>query len=242
MKVFLIILAVLVVITVLILSLSVKLTVIFDDGWTTRVKILFIEKDIELSKILSFILFPQKAAQDAKEQIESEKEDKKEDKKDSKEKKSDTKSTDDNIEDSPSAAVEAKPAKPNFIKKLWDDEGVVGIMILVSNLLQTAGKAVSTLFKGLHIHSLYVNIIVGGSDAADIADTYGTICGVYYPIKGIILNGMRVDEYDDNIQADFIAPFTEQKFHIIASINVRLVLKMLFNAGFVFIKNFIKNK
>lgn len=238
MKVFLIILAVLVVITLLILSLSVKLTVIFDEGWTTRVKILFIEKDIELSKILSFILFPQKAAQDAVQQIEEEKEEKKEEKEKPKEpEKKETEIAENNDE-----AVEKKPAKPNFIKKLWDDEGVVGIMLLISNLLQTAGSAISTLFKGLHIHSLYVNIIVGGGDAADIADTYGTICGIYYPIKGIILNGMRVDEYEDNIQADFIAPFTEQQFHIIASINVRLVLRMLLRAGWVFIKNFIKNK
>lgn len=238
MKVFLIILAVLVVITALILSLSVKLTVIFDNGWTTRVKILFIEKDIELSKILSFILFPQKAAQDAKEQLEEEKEEKKEEKKSESEKKSEQ----NEITDSTEAVEEKKPAKPNYIKKFWDEEGVVGIMLLISNLLQTAGSAVSTLFKGLHIYSLYVNIIVGGGDAADIADTYGTICGIYYPIKGIILNGMRVDEYDDNIEADFIAPFTEQEFSIIASINVRLVLRMLLKAGFVFIKNFIKNK
>lgn len=230
MKVFLIILAVLVVITFLILSLSVKLTVDFDNGWATKVKILFIEKDIELSKILSFILFPQKAAQDVKEQIEEEKKD------EIKEEKKESEITESKDEDAPKA-----PAKPNYIKKLWDDEGVVGIMLLISNLLQTAGSAISTLFRGLHIHSLYVNIIVGGGDAADIADSYGTICGIYYPIKGIILNGMRVDEYDDNIEADFIAPFTEGQFHIVASINVRLVMRMLLRAGIVFIKNFIKN-
>lgn len=68
MKVFLIVLAVLIVLFAVILSLSAELTVIYDNGWTTRVKVLFIEKDIQLSKVLSFLLFPEKAAADAAEE------------------------------------------------------------------------------------------------------------------------------------------------------------------------------
>lgn len=85
-------------------------------------------------------------------------------------------------------------------------------------------------------------IIVGGGDAADIARAYGTLCKYYYPVKGIILNGMKVDNYDDYIQADFIAPRTEIEFQLIASINVGLLVKVALKAGFVFLKNLIKNK
>ena len=46
-------------------------------------------------------------------------------------------------------------------------------------------------------------MIVGGADAADIAEKYGTLCSFYYPVKGMILNGMKVDQYDDYIQPDF---------------------------------------
>lgn len=73
MKVFLIIVAVLAVVFVLILSLSAELTVIFDNGWTTRIRVLFIEKDIELSKILSFLLFPEKAGKQAAQEHKEEK-------------------------------------------------------------------------------------------------------------------------------------------------------------------------
>lgn len=253
MKVFLIILAVLIVITALILSLSAELTVIYDNGWITRVKVLFIEKDIELSKILSFLLFPEKAAADAAEG-----------KKDSKHK-TETKSEKDNTEKtkisenppeiklteepaesenapSESDAAQTAEPKPNFIKKILNEDGIVGILLLVSNLLQTANSAITTLFKGLHIYSLYVKMIIGGGDAADIGITYGRICGIYYPVKGIILNGMRVDQYDDLIMPDFIAPRSEYEFQFIASINIKLLLKVALRAVWVFLVNLIKNK
>lgn len=248
MKVFLIILAVLVVIIALILSLSAELTVIFDNGWTTRVKVLFIEKDIELSKILSFLLFPEKAAADVKES--KAKDDKKNDNPEEdtlKEKKPEIKVTEEPEETKAAPPDGNAPAqkteqKPNFIKKILDEDGIVGILLLVSNLLQTAGSAVTTLFKGLHIYSLYVKMIIGGGDAADIGITYGKICGIYYPVKGVILNGMKVDQYDDLIMPDFIAPRSEYEFQFIGSINIKLLLKVALRAVRVFLVNLIKNK
>lgn len=67
MKTFLIILAVIVLIFAIILSLSAEATVIYDNGWHTTVQVLFIKKDIELSKILNFVLFPDKAGKEAAE-------------------------------------------------------------------------------------------------------------------------------------------------------------------------------
>ena len=82
MKVFLIIVAVLAVIIIAILSLSATVTLVYDKGWHTKVQILFIEKDLVLSKILSFILFPEKKA----EQVAKDSENKKKAKKDKKNK------------------------------------------------------------------------------------------------------------------------------------------------------------
>ena len=66
MKIFLIIVGVLVVLIALLMSLSATLTLIYDGGWHTSVQVLFIKKDIVLSQILSFILFPEKSAEQAK--------------------------------------------------------------------------------------------------------------------------------------------------------------------------------
>lgn len=115
-------------------------------------------------------------------------------------------------------------------------------MLLFTNLIETVNSAVTTLFRGLHIYSLYVKMIVAGYDAADCARSYGKICGIYYPLKGMILNGMKVDMYDDYVQPDFIAPKSEYGFQLIASINVALVLKIALKAGKVFVVNLIKNK
>lgn len=246
MKVFLIILAVLALIIIAVLSLSATVTLVYDKGWHTKLKVLFIEKDIVLSQILSFVLFPEKKAQDVAEKNKQKKKDKEKPPEKSVEK---TETETDNVSEAPEKQEntdepkkEQKPQKSNPIKKLWDDEGIVGILSLVSNLLETANSAILTLFRGLHIYSLYVMIIVGGGDAADIGNAYGTLCKYYYPVKGIILNGMKVDNYDDYIQADFISPRTEFEFQLIASINVGLLVKVALKAVFIFLKNLIKNK
>lgn len=255
MKVFLIVLAVIVLLIVFILSLSAEATVVYDGGWKTTVQVLFIKKDVELSKILNFVLFPDKAGKAAAEKSNKKKNKPTEEKDslsteampkaDNKTEKcddeiiveADVKNNNDN-----SNNAEPKQKSPNMITKIIDEDGIVGIMTLVSNLIETLNTAVTTLFKGLHIYSLYVSILVGGADAAEIATAYGKICGVYYPVKGMILNGMKVDRYDDYIQPDFIAERNEYEFQLIASMSVGLVLKIGIKAGFTFLLNLIKNK
>lgn len=255
MKVFLIVLAVIVLLIVFILSLSAEATVVYDGGWKTTVQVLFIKKDVELSKILNFVLFPDKAGKAAAEKSNKKKNKPPEEKDllsseatpkaDNKAEKcddeiiveADIKNNNDN-----SNNAEPKQKSPNMITKIIDEDGIVGIMTLVSNLIETLNTAVTTLFRGLHIYSLYVSILVGGADAAEIATAYGKICGVYYPLKGMILNGMKVDRYDDYIQPDFIAERNEYEFQLIASMSVGLVLKIGIKAGFTFLLNLIKNK
>jgi len=242
MTVFLIVVAVLAVIIIAVLSLSATVTLVYDKGWHTTVQVLFIEKDIVLSEILSFILFPERKADEVSEK-----------KKNKQKKQTETppapqtdttanKADENKAEEKSKENTPNNPQKSNPIKKIWDDDGVVGILTFASNLVETANSAILTLFRGLHIYSFYVMIIVGGGDADLIGRAYGTLCSVYYPIKGIILNGMKVDNYDDYIKADFIADRTEFEFQLIASINVGLILKVGIKAGFIFVKNLISNK
>ena len=235
MKIFLIIVGVLVVLIALLMSLSATLTLIYDGGWHTSVQVLFIKKDIVLSQILSFILFPEKSA----EQTKKKGKEKKENKKDTTEPTPENAPTED---EKATQAVPEQSKKPNYFQQLWDKDGVIGYLLLISNLVETASSAVTTLFRGFHIYSLYVKMIIGGADAADIAEKYGTLCSFYYPVKGMILNGMKVDQYDDYIQPDFIAPRSEYEFQLIGSLSVGLLVRMLLRAGIVFLKNFIKDK
>ena len=251
MKVFLIILAVIVFLVAVILSLSAEATIIYDNGWHTSVQILFIKKDVELSKILNFVLFPEKAGKEAAEKKKQKKEQKPNNTQKQPENTDIVQQTQENTEEIkadatvPAVNSESQPQQPpkkNIIQKIIDEDGIVGIMLLVSNLLETVNTAVVTLFRGLHIYSLYVKMIIGGGDADEIARSYGNICGMYYPIKGIILNGMKVDQYDDYIQPDFLATHNEYEFQLIASLNVALILKVGLKAGKTFLINLIKNR
>ena len=259
MKVFLIILAVLFVLICLILSISAEFTIIFDNGWSTKLKILFFEMDIKLTKLLSFIVAPDQAGKEAAEKA--------------KEKHSEVEETDDEGQDTvqddkadiqsvevtveqeqkDGESIEAPPEEPkkkekekkekkNPIQKIIDEDGVVGILLLISNLLQTVNSAATTLIKGLHIYSLYVKMIIGGGDAATIGEKYGALCGWYFPLKGMIMNQMKVDNYDDYIVPDFIAPRSEYEFQFIGSISVGLLVKVLLKAGKTFIVNYFKNR
>ena len=153
MKIFLIIVGVLVVLIALLMSLSATLTLIYDGGWHTSVQVLFIKKDIVLSQILSFILFPEKSAEQAKKKGKE----KKENKKDTTElppentPTEDEKTTQAMPEQSESektpAKAEEKPKKPNYFQQLWDKDGVIGYLLLISNLVETASSAVTTLFR-----------------------------------------------------------------------------------------------
>ena len=242
MKVFLIILIVLIVLFAFILSLSAEATIIYDKGWKTSVQVLFIKKDIELGQIINFILFPDKAGKQAAEEKKKKKESKKAQNQEQKADENPTENAQPQAENEEISEQVPAQKKQNFITKLIDEEGIVGILTLVSNLLETVSTAMTTLFRGLHIYSLYVKMIVGGGDAAQIAQDYGRICGIYYPIKGVILNGMKVDQYDDLIEPDFIAEQNEYEFQLIASINVALLLKVGIKAGITFLKNMINNK
>lgn len=241
MTVFLIVLAVLAVIIAAILSLSATFTVVYDKKWTTTVSFLFIEKEISLSKILSFVLFPEKKANEVEDKQRKKKEELKKDNEPHPIEQAEAEIKEE-ISEKVAQKADENSAKPNPILKIWQDEGIVGIFSLITNLVETANSAILTLIRGLHIYSLYVMIIVGGYDADIIGRTYGTLCQYYYPVKGIILNQMKVDNYDDVIIPDFIADRSEFEFQLIASVNVYLILKVAVKAGIVFLKNLIENK
>ena len=233
MTAFLIVVAVLVVIIAAILSVSATFTVIYDNKWKTTISVLWFEKDIELTKILSFILFPQESAKKVKDKAAEKKQSS-----------TDTqKSAEDTSQPKPHQAADSTQnttAKEQNSKNMWDKDGIVGIFDFVSNVTESASSAVTTLIKGFHIYSLYVKIIVGGGDADEIARAYGRICKYYYPFKGAVLGGMKVDNYDDMVMPDFIAPRNEYGLQFIGSISVAVLLRVVLSAGKTFLVNLLK--
>lgn len=259
MTAFLIVMAVIVAVFAFILSIRTTFFITYDNGWSTRIKVLFFEKDIKLSELLNFVLFPKETAEVVAENKKSKKQ------KQASETKSDNPSdkttvssvpdeTQNNeLENTPSKSDEnteksneknQTPAqqKPNFIKNIYDKDGICGIMGLVSTLYYTVVSALSTLIKDFYISKLYVKIITGGNDAAEIAKTHGRVCSVYYPFIGAVRNGMKVKNYEEEIYADFLAPYTETGLDLVISLSVKNLLGIVLSAGKTFLVNFIKNK
>ena len=224
-----------------ILSVSATFTVIYDKKWHSTVKVLWYEREISLNRILNFILFPDKAAKDARAKQKKKSGDKNTENKEAEKPETENSETRQTENKEKKAKAKKKPAKTNYIKKVFDEDGIVGFMLLLSNMFQSATNAINTLFRGFHIYSLYVKIIVGGGDAADIALKYGDICKYYYPLKGIVLNGMRVDEFDDLVVPDFIAPGSEYGLQLIGSISIATLLRIAFSATKTFLINMIQN-
>ena len=240
MTAFLIVVGVLVLLFAIILSLSAEVSIIYDKDLEAKVKFLFIEKELDLDAILSKLVKANEKAQQVADSI------------DENPPQTNEQPVQQTVVESPATTDKTtqpvadetpQPAKkPNIIKQIYDKDGILGILLMISNLLQTVNSAIITLIKGFHIHSLYVKMIIGGSDAAQIAIDYGKICGAYFPIKGLILSNMKVDNCDDYIAPDFIAPRSEYEFQLIMSLSIGAVLKVALVAVKEFIVNLIKNK
>lgn len=246
MQTFLIVLAVLVVVLVLVLSVRATFYVSYHGVWRTRVRILFFEKEISLSQLLQLVLFPKQSGEAAAKAAKEKKSAKKEQtaapqpaQTDGAPEKSKTpaESAAPQAGDTP-----AKPKKQNYLQSIYAEDGICGILDLVSTLLSTAGAAVGRLFKDFYISDLYVKIITGGTDAAQIAQNHGRTCALYYPLIGVVRNGMKVANYQEIIFADYLAQQTETEMSLVISLSVKNLFGILFSAGKTFLVNFIKNK
>ena len=53
---------------------------------------------------------------------------------------------------------------------------------------------------------------------------------------------MKVKNYEEEIYADFLAPYTETGLDLVISLSVKNLLGIVLSAGKTFLVNFIKNK
>lgn len=237
MKIFLIAVAVIVAVFAIILSIRATFIIIKNEKTTAKVKVLFWEFDIDLVKILSAVLFPEQKA----EQIKQNKEKEKNSKQNSEAPPEESKPDEQGLKQNEPAKNDGFDLK-KYIKGIYDKDGILGILDMVQTIYLSLEAAVKKFFKCFHIHSLYVRIDVGGADADSVAREVGKISSVYYPVSGMVLNGMKVDNYNHSILPDFLASQTKTEFQFIASISVGNLLGIALSAGKTFLVNLIKNK
>lgn len=200
-----------------ILAIRVTFIVSYDRKWITKIRILFIEKEINVTQLLRGILFPNQVVEEKKE----------------------AKNAPPETEKSP-PQQKKDPMAP--LKEIYSKDGVAGIIELVQTVIDTLNRAVGVFFRHFIIDELDVKIIVASGDAALTGREYGRVCGAYYPFIGFLRNGMKVRRYSEEIRADFLAPKGEESLFFRGSISVMNLLGIVLTAVKTFLVNLIKSK
>lgn len=149
---------------------------------------------------------------------------KKEKDKDKEEKPSEEKPKEEKKEEKPK---ENKPRKENFLKTFYNNEGVTGVMGLLSDFVSSLNRFSKGFIKSIIIKNLHIDVSVTESDAAKTAIKYGQICAGFYPSLGFICSNMKVKDYKVNIIADYIGEKTTCDF----TASVGIVPRSVINAG-----------
>ncbi|MBQ8782244.1 MAG: DUF2953 domain-containing protein [Clostridia bacterium] len=139
------------------------------------------------------------------------------------------------------------PAEPkeNFIKTFYNNQGVTGILELISNIAKKLGSGLKGIGRSFYIRRLWLRINVGGGNSADAAISYGKMCSAVYPAMGYILSIVHSKNCSVKVQPDFLGGKTEGAFSLhLAVIPSKLIgaalvmgIKLLVELIKVFISN-----
>ena len=191
-----IILAVIALIVIL-FSIKVSVTAVYDETFTLDIKWFFIKLRI----------YPEDEEKKAKKEAKkAEKEQKKKNSKKEKPKKEKTE--------------ESASPKSNIFKDFYNNQGFAATV----NLIRTAAAQLGGFLKGVYRAFVIENLTVllrvsAGDDAAQTAIKYGKVCSAVYPAMGFICSNMKVKQYDVNVVPDFISAENTATFKL--SLSVR---------------------
>ena len=191
-----IILAVIALIVIL-FSIKVSVTAVYDETFTLDIKWFFIKLRI----------YPEDEEKKAKKEAKkAEKEQKKKNSKKEKPKKEKTE--------------ESASPKGNIFKDFYNNQGFAATV----NLIRTAAAQLGGFLKGVYRAFVIENLTVllkvsAGDDAAQTAVKYGKVCSAVYPAMGFICSNMKVKQYDVNVVPDFISAENMATFKL--SLSVR---------------------
>ena len=191
-----IILAVIALIVIL-FSIKVSVTAVYDETFTLDIKWFFRKLRI----------YPEDEEKKAKKEAKkAEKEQKKKNSKKEKPKKEKTE--------------ESASPKSNIFKDFYNNQGFAATV----NLIRTAAAQLGGFLKGVYRAFVIENLTVllkvsAGDDAAQTAIKYGKVCSAVYPAMGFICSNMKVKQYDVNVVPDFISAENTATFKL--SLSVR---------------------
>lgn len=112
----------------------------------------------------------------------------------------------------------AKEEKTNFVRRMIDEKGVIGAFGYIKDgFVIPVLSELKKFSRRVSVKPLYFNLQfgAGGKDAADVALNYGKFCAGFYPLLGIIENGIKVKKQKINIGVDYTAAKHDIRFYIV---------------------------
>lgn len=117
-------------------------------------------------------------------------------------------------EEKPQEAQPPKEKGENFIKVFYNNQGVPGILELISNVAKKLNDGFHAIGRSLYIRRLWLRINVADGNSADTAVKYGKMCSAVYPAMGYIISVMHSKNCSVKVQPDFIGNKTEGAFSL----------------------------
>ena len=140
---------------------------------------------------------------------------------------------------------EPKQKSDNFIKVFYNNQGVAGIIDLLSDVAAALKKGFHSMGKGFLIRRFKLRINVADGGAAGTALKYGKVCAAVYPPLGYIFSVIRSRNCSVKIEPDFIGNKSEGMFDLhlaaIPSVIAGGALMMCIRLGIRMIKVMISN-
>lgn len=116
-------------------------------------------------------------------------------------------------------AEDNSPKKEGFLKKTYNQKGLLGTVSYFSEILTLLLKKLWWVIKHFKFRKFRLNLRVATSDAADTAINYGKICSTVYPVISFLETNADFKAKEINIKADFDK--TDSEFQLWASVTTR---------------------
>lgn len=111
-----------------------------------------------------------------------------------------------------------KTRKSNPFLDFYHNQGVSGVLELISSAVSAVKGMFRRLFKAVVIRDLSIFMRISGEDAAQTAIAYGKVCAAVFPAVGAVSSVVKIKNRDIRIEPDFQGGTAQASFSVVAAV------------------------
>lgn len=122
-----------------------------------------------------------------------------------------------------------KEAKEGYLKKVFREKGVVDGTVQVLGLIKLIFSKLAELIGKAKVKNLLLDVKVAAEEPSLTAMYYGGVSAVVYPAVGLLNGILPIENQTVNINADYGVTNSEIKFEIIVKLRVYKLISVAFS-------------